>query len=198
MTRSVPQNRRKQRKLRTIFWWNKVNFQIWRLTEPTRNVHILFKKVAKDIIYHLHYVKKVYCTSKFGQLKYKMKLISKFALQLLNKVFKIRLFLSFQTTILTQQRIIMWEKQQIYCQSGQVWLYPFLKVRLVLKISRLLTRVVGTVKHSFPNQIGNNFSQFDRSLFYYEVVLKGGETELNHSSEAVNSYFYLGFDGPKN
>ena len=51
------------------------------------------------------------------------------------------------------------EKLQVYCQGGQVWLYPFLEVKFVLKIYMLLTRIAGPVKHSLPNQIGNTFSK---------------------------------------
>ena len=68
------------------------------------------------------------------------------------------------------------EKLQVYCQGGRVWLYPFLDVKFVLKIYRLLTRVAVNVKYSLPNQIGNTFFKFVHSFFNYELALKGGKT----------------------
>ena len=68
------------------------------------------------------------------------------------------------------------EKLQVYCQGGRVWLYPFLEVKFVLKIYRLLTRIAGNVKHSLPYQIGKTFSKFVHSFFNHELALKGGRT----------------------
>ena len=68
------------------------------------------------------------------------------------------------------------KKLQVYCQGGGAWLHPFLEMKFILKIYKLLTRVAGTVEHSLPNQIGNTFSKFVHSFFNYQLALKGGRT----------------------
>ena len=68
------------------------------------------------------------------------------------------------------------EKLQVYCQGGRIWLYPFLEVKFILKIYRLLTRVAGTVNTSSPiklvTQVCAFFFQLRTSFERWKNLMK--------------------------